>query len=575
MVLNPFVYFKRLNAGQHPLGSQRTISALIAELDRSDSNHLLLAVNDWLAEIEGLERDFGADIAFWALLQLDQCALPARQDLLHKYLFSGQPEKLDELAWSVLDSHAGGLLEDYAIVLARLIPLAETKSARTKVAYGAVLAFKAWSLRKKLQRFRYRTPSTSLWRIAHDLMSRLIDHNLEKAEVTFYTGGPVCMPLREYLRGLYSACVPTENLVPQQMELMGRFLHHCDALQFNTELDEYATQRVDLSIASGPRRAQADDSGGPGVRFCSTAEAQRQLVDLANRLVTNREVPPWLSAFPISRELKETGLRIVGDRWLPVPPQRIAERRDEEFELKVVIGFDLAQHMVGVSKRVRAHIRRMEQVRHSEAESQSFAETGLGHMPVINDPGSPSPHEVALGSWPLEGAYDMLFRLEARESALEMETWQQVDSSDTGFRAVVPSLLRHHCVGTLIAFRFYDGLEWQLGIIRRIGRDASDRPSVGIETLGANPTCARAKLNINKSGRAEGMAGASGDSGVIVLSNEGDDILLPHAAFVSGQTIKVSSEEDSWLLQSHALRDRGTDYDRAQFIRMGNTAPQP
>ena len=75
---------------------------------------------------------------------------------------------------------------------------------------------------------------------------------------------------------------------------------------------------------------------------------------------------------------------------------------------------------------------------------------------------------------------EILRRLETDGDQAQMESWTQVDGSDTGLGVVVPAVLPRHRIGLLVCLREADDIDWRLGLIRRIGRDAANRPSIGV-----------------------------------------------------------------------------------------------
>jgi hypothetical protein len=74
----------------------------------------------------------------------------------------------------------------------------------------------------------------------------------------------------------------------------------------------------------------------------------------------------------------------------------------------------------------------------------------------------------------------LLYRLEGDVKGVEIEYWTQTDCSETGFAATTKTSLLQNRIGTPIAFRYSDGLYWQAGVIRRIGRDPKSKPSIGV-----------------------------------------------------------------------------------------------
>jgi hypothetical protein len=536
--------------------SEQSVRDLVSDLDSSSPIRYLKDITDRLSEIQGLAEKFGAEAAQTACLQLDQCGHTVASELLQKYLFSSDRDSNSQIAGSALDSHAAELITAHAGISAVLIPLAQSDAERNRVARDAVCVFRAWALRKKLQNFQYQKAPAALWRQAHDLLALLVQHKLAQVLVIPYAGESATTPLREYLNGAYFECLPGGNLFPQQQEILDRFLRSCDHLQFTSELETNSTHCVDLQKASGPEARKDRDASGHPVHFLSTLNLHEKLVGLADRLAAGQDVPKWLSSISVTNALKEAALRSVGKSWSARPPHRITTRRSANWELRVVIGFESAYQMVTASQDVRAYSKQL-----SEMQPDKPPPVEAAQSPV--DLKFTSPLDLLL-QIEATGRTATTLSLETVGVKVSTETWHIADVSATGFGAILPALLARHSVGALIAFRPADGVHWRLGIIRRAGRDASNRPLLGVETIDDEAICAHANLIGSESVWSEGEDTA-GWSNIIFLKQGGDEVLLSHASFSSGKQVRAMSADRSWDIRLDALLDRGTDYDRVKF----------
>jgi len=552
-------------SSDHPFGSDENLQDLIDDFDSTNSNRYLTAVSGWLMEIERAEQDLGPEVAYRALVQLDHCGHEAAADLLDQYLTPSERQTMNDLTWSTLNSHATALFSAYSAILGKLVPHVQADDGRIQMARGGVAAFRAWSLQKKLQRFRYLTPAPTLWKEAHELLSLLLKHQLERVLVVPYAGEPAFTPLREYLIGLYAEFLPAGNLTPPQIEILDRFLRTCDSLDCSTELQDLSTHLIDWAAATGPKIIKDGDMDGPSIRYCSTVKLHQSLVEFADKLAAGRDIPIWLSAVPLTPELKTAGIRTVAQHWSSTPPHRHARRRGESSELKVVMGFDRVAHVTRISQRVRAQVRELEAARQRELSPSEFVETKFGNVPVIDNPVTPSLYIFDPEPGPDKKPVEILSRIETDDDRVDAEIWHELDASATGLGATLPALLPRHRVGALIALRPAQELEWRPAIIRRIGRDAANRPGIGVETLGTEPISAQANLINSDRAWTDGADGASGWSDVIVFKTDRNEVLLPHGSFASDKQLDVMSEEGSWHIQLKTLIERGADYDRASF----------
>ncbi len=523
-------------ANKKPAGSEQRVRALLAGLDDSSPLRLLKDIEDRLTETARIERDFGAEAAQSAFIQLDQAGNAARTAVLQKYLSSLDQQSSGQTEWSALDSHAAELIAAHAAISSALLPLVQSEAERSRAARDAVSMFRSWALRKKLQHFRYQVPAAALWQQANALLTQLIAYKLEQILVVPYPGESAVTPLREYLIGAYFDCLPEGKLLPQQQEAIDRFLRAGDRPCFTAQPETNSTHYIDLSGASGPVAMKDGEAAGLPFHFLSTIRPHEQLRKLADVLASGQDAPKWLSTLALNPTLQETTLRTVAHHWSSRPPRRMAARRDDSLELRAVIGFGNAYQMVLAAQ---------------EARAASAAQSSLELLRQIETTGR-NPLALSL-------ATDV--------KGIHMETWQRGDLSASGFSAIPPALLPRHSVGSLVATRSADGVDWRLGLIRRIGRNAAKRPTIGIETIDDESVCAHANLIDAEQVWAEGVE-AAGWSNVIFLKKNGHDVLLPPGSFASGKMVRVTQDKRSWQIRLESLLDRGPDYDRARFSNL-------
>ncbi len=550
------------NKSDHPLGSDRSLDALLAGIPQFEPTRLLLDVGHWLDGIETCVSEIGADAAAHALFRLDQFSRAGADELLSRYLSAGKREYLRDSIWSALESHAARLFQGYQ---ATLSIASEPKSDRDKArtAGSAARALRAWALRKKLLHFRYRRPGAELWLDAHNLLQVLWRLDVQQTRVVPYRDEAETTPLHEYLVGLYLEFVPFGNLAPQQLELAERFLRSCDGLELTPQPHSSSTDRIDLAAGNGPQRLKEGDAGGISMRYCSVLKLRGALMKLAAQARKPDQAPAWLSSLPATRDQITGALLTLMTYWASKPPKRSNDRFGEKTELRVVFGFGLARRMIAA-----AHFARSGRSFKYEGVDldRLFAELRFGR---IEQPGTADADPVAEvvapePSTPLE----ILHTLELRGDKEQMEHWLQIDVSTTGVGALVPAVLPRHQIGLLICLRSIDGLDWRLGLIRRIGRDAENRPSIGIAILAWPSICAQAKPGGEETVWNKVTEGGHGWLDAIIVSEEGRELILPAGAFVAGMEIDVRSEVGPWRARLESLLDHGEDFDRIEIARI-------
>ncbi|MDP3514631.1 MAG: hypothetical protein Q8S20_17965 [Sulfuritalea sp.] len=536
----------------------------MAEIPQSDPRRLLFDVDESLVGLDATVAEIGPELTLRALARLDQFARPSVVQLLTRYLSVGEREYLADSVWSALDTHAAHQFRCYRSFLNTSIELA-TDDDKVRTARCAARALMAWALRKKLQRFRYRTPGAELWQEAHDLLQVLNRLGLLKTSVVPYRNEAASTPLGEYLIGLYLEFVPVGNVVPQQLEFAERFLRATDGLDLMSQPNELSTDRIDLAAALGPQRLKQGDPGGGSIRYCSVRKLRGAVLRLAAQVKKPNEAPEWLAQVPASREQIESTILILMNHWAQAPPTRANDRVSQPGELRVVLGFGLARRMIA-----SAQFARMGRSFEYEGEDvlRLFDETRFGTV-APDDAGLKTETSAAKQTAAATTPIEILRRLETGGDQAQMENWTQVDASTTGLGAVMPAVLPRHRIGLLICLREAEGMDWRLGLIRRIGRDAANRPSVGIETLAWPSICALAKPVGEESAWTRAAdGGGHGWSDAIIVSQEGKELILPAGAYVDQIEVDVRSEVGRWRLRLESLLDRGPDYDRIEFTRI-------
>lgn len=558
--------FQDKKASDHPLVSDASLNALMAGIPESDPRRLLFDIDEQLAGMEAAVAEIGPTLALRALARLDQFSRPSARYLLSRYLSVGEREYLTDSVWSALDAHAGHQFRCYRLFLTPSLEL-PTDDDKIRMARCASRALMAWALRKKLQHFRYRTPGAELWQEAHDLLQVLNRLGLLKTRAAPYRNEDETTPLGEYLIGLYLEFVPISNLVPQQMEFAEAVLRYCDGLELNSQPDALSSHCIDLALAKGPRRLKQGEPGDKQFRYCSVPKLSVPLMRLAAQFKKPESAPPWLGQLPASREQIEGGISILMTYWTSSPPKRATDRVAKTGELRVMLGFGLARRMIAA-----AHFARMGRSFKYEGNdleriTRQFEETRFGSVIGTDVPAA----EDATDTVPEQALEPMeiLRRLETEGDRAQMEAWIQVDGSATGMGVVVPAVLPRHRIGMLICFREADGIDWRMGLIRRIGRDAANRPGIGVETLAWPSLCALAKPAGEESIWTKVMdGGGHGWSDAIIVSLDGHELVLPAGTCYPGLEVDLRSEFGRWRVRLEVLLDRGADYDRIEFSRI-------
>lgn len=555
--------FQREKTPGHPLASDAGLDALVDGMPQSDPARTLLDVDELLDNFDATVAEIGHSAALHALDRLDQFSREHVRQLLARYLSAGEREYLSDSAWSTLAAHAAQLFRRYRSFLDASPPPA-IADEKLRMARWASRALMAWALRKKLQRFRYRTPDAGSWQDAHELLQTLGRLGLLKMAVVPYRNEAETTPLAEYLIGLYLELVPVGNMIPQQLEFADAFLRSCGGLDLVPQPHEQSTDRIDLDEWSGPRRIRKGDQGGGRVFFCSTRKLRGGLMDLATRIKKPQDVPEWMGHVAATSDQIEGAILILVTHWAPAPPKRRKDRVIHAGELHVVLGFGLARRMIAA-----AHFARQGRSLKYEGDdiNRLFDETRFGTVAAKTGSAEHAEAEARRKEVPMS-PIEILRKLETGGDKAQMETWLLVDDSATGLGAIAPAILSRHRIGLLVCLREADGLDWRLGLMRRIGRDGNNRPSIGIETLPWPSVCAMAKPVGEESAWTRVADGGHGWTDAILVEQGARELILPTGTHAPGMEIDLRSELGLWRLRLESLLDRGPDYDRIQFTRV-------
>lgn len=545
----------------HPLGTAENLAGLVADIPTGDPGRLLTDVDHWLGGLEGALAELGPDRVLTAIVRLDDHSWPAIDLLLGRFISPGSRDFLSDGVWTTLDIHAGYLLDGYRLILEAAGAAREPIAEKPALASVATRGLRAWALKKKLLRFRYREAGEALWSAAHQMLKLAGAMDLLQYRTMPYSGEEDSTPLREYLLGLYLELAPLGNLVPQQVEMVARFLRHIENLEFASRPVETSTHMVDLAGTAGLRR-RTDEQGGSGLRFLSAVRLRNRVMQLAATATKGGILPDWIVSLRLNAEQLNGALLALVAHWAPAPPQRGADRIAQAEDLKVVLGFGLARRMVAYSLFARMG----RQMVYEGGEFEKFYEERFGR---VDTAGTDAVADAEPAGVPeVASPVEILDRLETPGDREQMEAWRQVDGSSGGLGVSLPAILPRHRIGSLVALRYAVGIEWHLALIRRIGRDVHGKPNAGLHLLEWPSLPALARLDGDVTAWSATIEGGHGWVDAILVSHAGSELILPANAFAADRQLRLRSEEGSWLLRMTRLLERGIDYDRIEFERI-------
>lgn len=549
----------RKGGDTHPLATDQGLRDLLSGIPSGDPERRLFDIDHWLGEVEPAAPEVEPHRLMKSARLLDEAALPVVGECLALYFDPKGREHLSERIWQTLHAHCERVVACNLFLLGCAPAPADVSAADRRYLLPLAVRAMYWHVRAKaLLRLRYRAPAAGWWRVAHDLLARAHVLGVAALRASPYEGSPESSVWHEYARGAYLELAPWSNLAPEQIETLDRVLRGLVAhLVLKAGSPPAGGHSVDLTAAEGPVQTRPEAMAGDQWRHLNTAPIYAQILQVASHLRSEKALPEWLQGAPGTLQDNEVMLRAVLSAWSRQPPKRRHERRARHDRLLVVNGFALARRMVAFSDFARSG-RNLEYASDLRAAERDRLERRFTTANVnLEKP----PEDVPVD--PL----DTLRRLELSGDKAMMEQWTLADVSDSGIGAAVPHVRTGHRIGGLVGFRQEDSLDWRLGLIRRIGRGPDGKPGIGLETLPGPSVCAQAKP-ADESGKTvwQQIEGSGlGYLDALVLSPDGNQVVLPVGAFRPGLVIllRVGGGERRVVLAE--LRERGADFERVLF----------
>ncbi|MDP2794458.1 MAG: hypothetical protein Q8O25_10325 [Sulfurisoma sp.] len=545
----------------HPLGSDENVASLLAEIP-SEPSRALLELDHWLADSARFQDEIGTGALLRAILRLDDAAEAARVALLERYLSPAHREHMSEVVWSALDKNLRHVAQDYRHCLDMQLRTPQAAIDKRDLLLAALRGIGAAAARKKLLRFRYRSADAAWWQEIHGLLSASGRMGVANEAAPPFDGAEKKFTaLRLYLVAAYFELAPLSNLVPQQVEVIERLLlDSADTLELAGSAGMASTHQIDLGGDCGPAPLMRDSAPGQGsFRYLARARLRPIITKLAADLRKSRELPDALRTTGASIEQVRQLVTVLMQHWAEPPPQRGKARQSTHEELNVVLGFGLARRMIAFTAFARSgrtleysgdDINALFQERHfGGSVREESSEPAVAAQPLVVNP------------------LEVLEKFELSGDRQMMEHWVQADISDTGLGAIAPAVRAKHRIGGLVCLRYSDGIDWRLGLIRRIGRNAAGQATLGIETLDWPSVAARVKPMVDAETAAWAKLEGEGDGylDAILVSNDGFDLILPHGAFAADLAIRVRIGETTLQVKLTQLVERGDDFDRVRF----------
>ena len=486
----------------HPMADLKEARRLLGELPANDPLRALDEINHWFESVRA-DQDFRpAQRAALALL-LDETAQAPVRKLGREYLSTQRLSKPQE---SKLWTAIHGFWRNASLAFVGCLEAFVTGARGADDLKGdlpllTVRGLRALAGQMKWLHARYSPVDAQLWRMAAGSYSLAEARQYNRTPVTVYPGIPGDSTVdQEFLRILMLSASSPDSLLPAEVELCERLIgHFTPRFVLTSEPRGETPYWIDLAAANPPLRHARPPLELKTLRYFGTGDALAE-VDAVDRTIrTTGAVPSTLnlgSAYP--PELVLRVLEHVATYWSPAPRERKHPRHRMKSRLTVAWGFD------GITEALA--------------------------------PGT---------SLDFDGS--------------RLESWITENVSAGGMAANVSEVkgdwLR---VGVLVATQPEGGMNWLLGIVRRITRDRSGNAQVGIQTVSRFPVVVALHVQVGET------VSIDTEPGVLLgpaTSETPVEVLLRPGVHVADQNFVLERDGRKVLLVPDTVRERGFDYE--------------
>jgi hypothetical protein len=172
----------------------------------------------------------------------------------------------------------------------------------------------------------------------------------------------------------------------------------------------------------------------------------------------------------------------------------------------------------------------------------------------------PKPEEV-------KDPKELLKKMELAGDKELMQKWTLNDASETGIGATATQHSDWLKIGALVGYRYEDKMDWAIGVVRRLGRNAQNQAVVGLQAFKGEPEVARAgSLDKREQTAWDALpeAGIYGWQDAMVLAGT-STILLEPGAYFDGRRFKLNIGTLKKFIKLTELIEGGPDFELVRF----------
>jgi hypothetical protein len=557
----------------HPLASDQALERFVAGLPEDQPavalQHACDALEDAIDVKLAPERICKALEALDARMQKPIAAL--RRSLFR----DARGGQLSEASLAALGQYYRRVAALYEWALKSLAPGRRSDEELGRVSVMALRGLRALAQRNKLIHFGYRASDPELWGAVGRLLELARVLGVLRSSAQAYATTLRTTVAQEHLVALMFEMAPLANLLPAQMECLDLLLRRvAGGLETADRPGPATPYYFEPAQPRPPQRWQPDRAVAGKPIFFGAGASVAKLTALREETRGAAQPPEWALESGAGIDAFRGLVDLLLAQWSERPPRRRHERqplRYPKLALRVVGGFELIRRMVANSEFVKA-------ARDGVAAGGSAA-GGDSRLTFADDA------DLERGATSASLSRSSTLELRKRASSqpgqvleqLEIEVAKDAvlstlvaDASESGIGAAAPvGRLPWARPGALIGFRTADSLEWQLGVLRRVGRSAKGELTLGVERLPGNASRARVVLtdDLDFTPWRDEVLSAGGEDSVegLLLSGPRTLLALPVSEYRVDQHLTLWANQQRSEVRITGIVQLGPDFVLATF----------
>jgi hypothetical protein len=495
-----------------------------------------------------------------ALMRLDERAQEPLE-LVWKELFADTlGREISDTAWLTLARYYRNVHMGYRVCLDAIERSTASENERGEAVLMACRAVCALGRHKQLLRLRYRDVDAQYWQNLNGLIAWSGAFGGSSTLVELYPkSGYQSSIEREYLIALLFDVAPIANLLPTQMAALDLVLRRYGAnYQFSPAYREATPFVVDPARAQSAQRYLKGLPLRPGHSFFGVGTAYAQIASLRKEANVSSAVPEWLASTRLDTAAYRALLDLLLAHWSHEPPQRRQRRDRGEGEVMITHGVGQVRRMIAASEFAKSG----GQLSYQDNTPYDYKLFDRLKFGTVADEPANRPAEA------VQTPMAVLQKFELEGDRQMTERWTISDLSAQGLGTVVSAHAGWARVGMLVGFRRLDSLDWQIAVIRRLGRTAQGKLSIGMQTIHGATACARLRFGENSESNNNPWVAVTGDGGesfrdtVLLRADEQASLLLDPGVFIDATECMLSVDKRWHKVRLDRSLETGYDYER-------------